>query len=439
MPSGLSALHALKALVLSHNDITDLGSSFPHLPELNTLVLSHNQLRSLPATLPTSLPRLKKLSLGHNRLTCDGLPDFSVCSHLREVRLSGNTSIHHLPTHVSQWGRGVDGGAPGLVLLDVGECGIDHWDGMRSLCKEDSTANTERHGLVNLCAKGNGISSLEDAYHERLREWIPSLRILDNVRLDVPKTATSPAFEVQPPKVDSETSSTPPSSTPSLPRARNPGKSNTDSIVMDSATHSKHSISQRTPKRKAAATDVNASSSPLSTVPDVDLHVSKKVRKRSGRGPKKRDVKVREHATESVPAEVLPSDADSMRSDDNNQRFQSAQLSASDEAPAIRHKKTRRKKSAKKVEMDMDTAPTSSDVLSNPVKETQERASPLVESPKDKTATAVRPPPTSPPPSAQVPSGVVQVVQVQRPRAPTSPSASASALLGRRQDDLHGW
>lgn len=447
VPSGLSALHTLKALVLSHNDIADLGSSFPHLPELNTLVLSHNQLRSLPATLPTSLPRLKKLSLGHNRLTCDGLPDFSVCSHLREVRLSGNTSIHHLPTHVSQWGRGVDGGAPGLVLLDVSECGIDHWDGMRSLCKEDSTANTERHGLVNLCAKGNGISSPEDAYHERLREWIPSLRILDNVRLDVPKTATSPALEVQPPKKVSETSSAPPSSTPSLPRSRNPGKSNTDSNIMDSASHSKHSVSQRTPKRKAAATEVNASSSPLSTVPDDGSHVPKKVRKRSGRGPKKRDVKVREHAMESVPAEVLPSNADSMRGDDNNQRFQSAKLSASDEAPAIRHKKTRRKKSTKKIEMDMETAPTRSKVLSNPAKEVRERASPLVESQKDKTvtatATAARPPPSSPPssppPSAQAPSGVVQVVQVQRPRAPTSPSASASALLGRRQDDLHGW
>ena len=154
---------------------------------------------------------------------------------------------------------------------------------------------------------------------------------------------------------------------------------------------------------------------------------------------------MREHAMESVPAEVLPSNADSMRGDDNNQRFQSAKLSASDEAPAIRHKKTRRKKSTKKIEMDMETAPTRSKVLSNPAKEVRERASPLVESQKDKTAaaTAARPPPSSPPssppPSAQAPSGVVQVVQVQRPRAPTSPSASASALLGRRQDDLHGW
>lgn len=197
-PPSLGTLSNLKALVLSHNTIAALPATFPYLPELNTLVLSHNNLPALPKTMPSSVPNLKKLSLGHNALSCDGLPDFRVCSHLREVRLSGNAKLGVLPPHISAWGRGVDGGAPGLVLLDVSDCGLQDWDAIEPLLERHAN-DMERHGLVNLSAKGNPIAS-DVAYQSRLCQVIPSLRILDNVRLHAPKAGLKEPAETIPMK-----------------------------------------------------------------------------------------------------------------------------------------------------------------------------------------------------------------------------------------------
>lgn len=324
-PPALGALSNLKALVLSHNAIAALPATFPHMPELNTLVLSHNDLKALPKTMPASVPNLKKLSLGHNALSCDGIPDFQVCSHLREVRLNGNTQLGVLPPHIAAWGRGVDGGAPGLVLLDVSDCGLQDWDAVEPLL-ERPTNDMERHGLVNLSAKGNPIAG-DRSYSSRLCEALPSLRILDNVRLHAPKATLKEPAETIP------------------------------------------------SKRK----EVEPASEPAPLQDDGP----KKARKRSGRGPKKTK------KTPDIPA-------------------------AEPEAP--RRKKIRRKKTAKAVEMDMDTEiPPAAPVRS---------AAP--EEPEDAR-------------SEPAPSGVVQVVQVNETR--TKPAASAAALLGKRQDDtaLDGW
>lgn len=166
LPVGLAALEQLKALVVSHNQITRLPTVFPHFPELNTLVLSNNQLTHLPKTLPASLPGLKKLSISHNLLEDgDSLPDFGVCAQLREVRLAGNKSLARLPEHIQRWGRGVDGGAPGLVLLDASDCGLNEWISIAPLLEQ---LDERRKGLVNLSLKGNAIAERED-YEEKVR------------------------------------------------------------------------------------------------------------------------------------------------------------------------------------------------------------------------------------------------------------------------------
>ena len=76
--------------------ITTLGY-VPHLAHLNTLVLSHNKISSLPVDLPANVPSLKKLSITQNALEWkegkSPLPDFTPCSHLREIRLTGNSKL----------------------------------------------------------------------------------------------------------------------------------------------------------------------------------------------------------------------------------------------------------------------------------------------------------------------------------------------------------
>lgn len=188
VPPSSNPLRNLKALVLNNNAITELPKAFPHLPELNSLILSHNQLTALPASLPASLPSLKKLSLGHNRLKgSESLPDFSLCLGLREVRLNDNPELGHLPMHVRQWGKGADGKtAPGLELLELKGCGLDTWDALASLVEaeeeKESQPRLRRKGLTQLLLKGNKVAE-EAEYKERILRVHPTLRVLDNERL----------------------------------------------------------------------------------------------------------------------------------------------------------------------------------------------------------------------------------------------------------------
>ena len=189
-PPSISPLRHLKALVLNNNAITRLPTAFPHLPELNSLILSHNQLESLPTSLPASLPALKKLSLGHNKLRGESLPDFSLCLGLREVRLNDNPLVK-LPAHVRSWGKGADGKtAPGLELLELKDCGLESWESLSTLAEAEEEKEAQpklrRKGLTQLLLKGNGVEE-----QEGWREWIlevhPTLRVLDGVRI-VPRT-----------------------------------------------------------------------------------------------------------------------------------------------------------------------------------------------------------------------------------------------------------
>ncbi|WFD22870.1 hypothetical protein MEQU1_001547 [Malassezia equina] len=409
----LHALRGLKALVLSHNHVSALPAAFPHLPELNTLALSNNELTQLPVTLPSSLPNLKKLSLGHNRLEKDGLPDFSVCSHLREVRLGGNETLRTLPAHLSAWGRGVDGGAPGLLLLDVSDCGLDTWEAVQPLLAMPQ--QTDRHGLANLGAKGNRIAE-DPRYRETLCDALPALRILDNVRL-IPKKSALPESEAANAAAsdakDESIASTGLQAQDSLPshresapltkaaskRAKTPvaraKREREDELAPSTAQDPFFVPRDNGPAAQAPAPSKrrNADRSPR----EQEAPEPKKPRKRSGRGPKRRPgalVQSHEEPKDPVPPPVTETPAPA--------------------TPApTKTKKTRRKKSTKTVELDMDV-PVSASIKPAP--------------------SSARAP--SPPPVERADTGVVQVVDVARPQRTTT---SAATLLGRRNDEWGGW
>lgn len=226
---------SLCALVLSHNRLTTraLAEALPAMPNLNTLVLSHNRLTGLPKALPGLLPRLAKLSVSHNDLgaredeAADGgmdsdddddsdnedeqakssaasnaLPDFTMNTSLREVRLSHNPRLRVLPAHIASWGRGTAGGADevdeappaegsdgakprarkhvrGLELLDVGHCGLS-WETVQDALVS-STAPAS--GIKNLTLAGNAEVEDEDDYKGAIRRALPGLVVLDGQRV----------------------------------------------------------------------------------------------------------------------------------------------------------------------------------------------------------------------------------------------------------------
>lgn len=159
VPSVIESLRSLKALVLSNNQLSSL-SYITSLPDLNTLVISNNVLTSLPASL-TTLSSLKKISAAHNKLTSDSLPDLSVLSQLREVKLNDNRELTSLPAHFSTWGKGslghlaaeMKGGkrrATGLEILDLGNCGFEDWIELQSVVAQP--------GITNLVLKGTKVA-----------------------------------------------------------------------------------------------------------------------------------------------------------------------------------------------------------------------------------------------------------------------------------------
>ncbi|WFD41621.1 hypothetical protein MPSI1_000252 [Malassezia psittaci] len=427
---GLDLFFALHALVLSHNQINEIPYAIPHLPDLNTLVLSNNRVTSLPNTLPASLPNLKKLSISHNHLE-DGsrLPDFSVCSHLREVRLSGNPSLKTLPDHLSRWGCGVEGGAPGLALLDVSDCGLDTWDSVAPLLKSNPT---KRKGIVNLCLRNNGVTAELD-YEEKIRAAFPALSILDNVRLRPKKaakadtTSTSESLAVEAGALKHTTQN---ESHEQL--ASNPGtKASKDrnlanqSNVSPNLTSSSKSHNKVTSKQKRAH--------------DADDDRGKKIRKRSGRGSKHAKPEVNEGVNAEqarlmsragpAPSEFMDSDQDSsgMSPREGDSIFYRADGASSslgdseDTTTSSKPKKTRRKKRGlHTVELNMEVSDDETAIPSKPEK--QETTS--------KQASKQRSP--SPQPATQE-TGVVDIVQKRKPKRSQPPS------LARRDEDLAGW
>ncbi|CAO1619146.1 unnamed protein product [Parajaminaea phylloscopi] len=229
----------LRALVLSHNRLDDSSlESLPFLPNLNTLVLSNNRISKLPRALPGNVPSLAKLSLSHNDLSFgpeedesdsedsdsdsddegapkDGpkqvkgsvaLPDFSMNTALREVRLSHNPRLSRLPMHLRRWGQGIPATQRGLDLVDVGHCDLswttiaetllgtneDEGDGKQTDAAEERKS-PRRGGIKNLTLAGNSKldDEFEDGYVQKVQSQMPSLVILDNRRLVERKAKTN--------------------------------------------------------------------------------------------------------------------------------------------------------------------------------------------------------------------------------------------------------
>ena len=182
-------MSSLGALILAHNSITTLGY-VPHLAHLNTLVLSHNKISSLPVDLPANVPSLKKLSITQNALEWkegkSPLPDFTPCSHLREIRLTGNSKLGKLPAHMATWGRGEgrDKMGTGLETLEVADCGLNDWasiDAVLQMGNSDEPPR-RRRGLVNLSIKGNAVTN-KPGYRDRILAVHPTLRTLDGEKV----------------------------------------------------------------------------------------------------------------------------------------------------------------------------------------------------------------------------------------------------------------
>lgn len=361
LPPGISAMRNLKALVLSHNAIRTLPPVFPHLPELNTLVLSHNIIESLPMTLPTSLPALKKLSLSHNALK-GPLPNFSICVHLREVRLNGNEELGELPKILGSWGRGLDGSAPGIYLLDVGNCGLNSPESIEPLLH---SWNSGRKGLANLSIKGNDVA-LNPELCQKVLAAHPTIHLLDN------------------------------------------------KLVHEQMSDGIDQVDE--PERKRSASEVETPPEGKRTRVEPD---EKKPRKRSGRGKKSRtsevssEVQDKEPITRAAPSpDEIEEDTRRLRragpppdeSIEDARRLARAGPPPGDAPAQTRPKKTRRSKKGAPVELEMgDTEPEVPVVPPQP--ETEQ--------------------PTPKPRASSTDTSVVRVVDVARKRQTAPPAVLA--------------
>lgn len=164
VPEGISQLEALKALILSENQIKSLANiNFPKT--LNTIVLSKNLLESTEGAF-SGLETLEKLSLSHNQL--HQWPKVAKCWELKELRLSNN-KLFKIPGKVSEY-------PPALSMIDLGHNSIKdsaEFDGVKGLLH-----------LSSLNYRGNPCWS-EEADKEFIKA-VPTLMILNSrkVRFD---------------------------------------------------------------------------------------------------------------------------------------------------------------------------------------------------------------------------------------------------------------
>ena len=151
-------------LNLSKNSISIIGA----LPiGLRVLDISCNVLLDLQGC--SALKRLEKLDVSHNRI--QSFAGIEGCSSLRQLYAQSNPL--QIVTHIDL--------CPQLQLVDISDCSISSWDGVRvlSLCKS----------LRQLAMKGCPVSS-RPASRARIVHLVPHLTILDGVPM--PNSAANP-------------------------------------------------------------------------------------------------------------------------------------------------------------------------------------------------------------------------------------------------------
>ena len=151
-------------LNLSKNSISIIGA----LPiGLRVLDISCNVLLDLQGC--SALKRLEKIDVSHNRI--QSFAGIEGCSSLRQLYAQSNPL--QIVTHIDL--------CPQLQLVDISDCSISSWDGVRilSLCKS----------LRQLAMKGCPVSS-RPASRARIVHLVPHLTILDGVPM--PNSAANP-------------------------------------------------------------------------------------------------------------------------------------------------------------------------------------------------------------------------------------------------------
>jgi hypothetical protein len=151
-------------LNLSKNSISTIGA----LPiGLRVLDISCNILLDLQGC--SALKRLEKIDVSHNRI--QSLAGIEGCSSLKHLYAQSNPL--QIVTHIDL--------CPHLQLLDVSDCSISSWDGVRilSLCKS----------LRQLALKGCPVSS-RPASRARVVHLVPHLTVLDGVPM--PNSTANP-------------------------------------------------------------------------------------------------------------------------------------------------------------------------------------------------------------------------------------------------------
>uniref|UniRef100_A0A6U5Y147 RRM domain-containing protein n=1 Tax=Guillardia theta TaxID=55529 RepID=A0A6U5Y147_GUITH len=154
----------LRALIANNNEIFDVdeldyeGS----LPFLESLLLSSNQFRKFPTKFFKHFPKLKKISLSHNRLS--KFPEIQTNKDLQELRLAYN-KIKEIPLGYF---------SSDLQILDLGHNRISNMSGIMALkgCKM----------LRNLNLAGNPICNVS-SYRDTVINMCKRLEILDGKKL----------------------------------------------------------------------------------------------------------------------------------------------------------------------------------------------------------------------------------------------------------------
>ena len=189
---------AVMTLNLSKNSISIIGA----LPVgLRVLDISCNILLDLQGC--SALKRLEKIDVSHNRI--QSFAGIEGCLSLKNLYAQSNPL--QIVTHIDM--------CPHLQLVDLSDCSISSWDGVRvlSLCKS----------LRQLALKGCPVSS-RPASRARVVHLVPHLTILDGVPM--PNSAANP----RPPSPRPASPRGPPASPKNAARSRESDPANVSAI-----------------------------------------------------------------------------------------------------------------------------------------------------------------------------------------------------------------
>jgi len=157
--SSLAGLSSLKALVVDHNCLKRV-SGLDNLKRLETLVASNNEIEEFEEP-KKALGRLKKISLSHNRIR--KFPFSVKLFAVEELRLSHNR-LQEIPESIKFMGK--------LRILEIGHNSITSRAGL------EPCFNLLQ--LTTLNTHGNPYDTTSDEVKELITTNIPRLKVLNS-------------------------------------------------------------------------------------------------------------------------------------------------------------------------------------------------------------------------------------------------------------------